>query len=79
MLLLLLLHCLCKHILCAGVCPSCLAGQQQQSFVVEFEEPSGSNPLMEMMMKVSGVCCCVSTENAHSTVEQASGQGEVKY
>jgi hypothetical protein len=29
----------------------CCAGDQQASFVVEFEEPSGSNPLVEMMMK----------------------------
>jgi hypothetical protein len=46
-------HCLLL-MLCTCVCPSCLAGQQQQSFVVEFDEPSGSNPLMEMMMKVGG-------------------------
>uniref|UniRef100_A0A383WP24 FHA domain-containing protein n=1 Tax=Tetradesmus obliquus TaxID=3088 RepID=A0A383WP24_TETOB len=26
-------------------------GEQQQSFMVEFEEPSGTNPLVEMMMK----------------------------
>lgn len=26
-------------------------GEQQQTYVVEFEEPSGSNPLMEMMMQ----------------------------
>jgi hypothetical protein len=27
------------------------AGDQQQSFVVVFEEPSGANPLVQMMMQ----------------------------
>eukprot|EP00775_Hariotina_reticulata_P004609 gene4609-4863_t len=26
-------------------------GNQQQSYSIEFEEPAGSNPLLEMMMK----------------------------
>lgn len=29
-----------------------LAGTQQQTYSIEFEEPAGSNPLLEMMMKV---------------------------
>ncbi len=28
------------------------AGEHQLCYVIEFEEPSGSNPLVEMMMKV---------------------------
>eukprot|EP00882_Tetradesmus_deserticola_P006875 GHRQ01007242.1.p1 GENE.GHRQ01007242.1~~GHRQ01007242.1.p1 ORF type:complete len:170 (+),score=30.73 GHRQ01007242.1:122-631(+) len=38
-----------SYVLASG---SALAfGEQQQAFVVEFEEPSGANPLVEMMMK----------------------------
>jgi hypothetical protein len=35
---------------CAS-CIICRAGEQQHAYVVEFEEPSGANPLVEMMMK----------------------------
>jgi hypothetical protein len=34
----------------------CGAGSPDNSYTVTFEEPTGANPLVEMMMQVGRVC-----------------------
>lgn len=51
-------HLMVPHVL-AALLPRC-AGDEQASYTIDFEEPSGANPLVEMLMKVrtrhSGHC-----------------------